>query len=172
MTGALYGVGTQEEAYRTWRVCGRSPMATVNELRRKGFHLTRDTIYAWMTKFSWKERADRAEAEERRVREAMGEEAAGLVADLERQKARYERFFDSLGEGVDNQGIYAYTTIIKAIVEAKKKAKPDLYAMTPLVMDRFVRFIKEHATPGERAVQDAVFALIDRFFEEVKPDGV
>jgi len=40
------------------------------------------------------------------------------------------------------------------------------------LMDRFVWFIREHATEKERAMQDAFFGLIGRFFEEVKPDGV
>ena len=75
---------------------------------------------------------------------------------------------------MDNPATYAYAMLVKTIAEVKKKAalKPDLYAITPVVMDRFVRFIKAHATEKERAVQHALFDLIDRFFEEVKPDGV
>ena len=175
MRGSRHATEAREEAYRSWRACGRSPMKAVLDLERKGFSIGRTAIQEWVRRFSWKERAARADAEEERAREAVGEETARLLADLERQRAKYERFFEGLEDGgVNNQAIYAYTILIKTIGDVKKKAavKPDLYAMTPVVMDRFVRFIKAHATEKERAVQDALFDLIDRFFDEVKPDGV
>ena len=73
MPGAPYRTETREEAYRTWRACGRNALMAVRDLEKKGLRINRNTISDWAVKFSWKARADRAETEERRAREAMGE---------------------------------------------------------------------------------------------------
>ena len=106
------------------------------------------------------------------AKDAPGDNSARLIEDLEAQKARYERFFASLGEEViDNQATYAYTSLVKAIADARKRAaeKPDLYAMAPLVMEEFVKFIKGEDHEKDKSVQRKIFDLIDRFFEQLKP---
>jgi hypothetical protein len=117
-------------------------------------------------------RASRRESEVRRTKEMTGDHAARLIADLEAQKTRYERFFESLGPDViDNQATYAYTSLVKAIADVRKRAaeKPDLYAMVPTVMEEFVKFIKAEGTEKDKAMREEVFDLIDCFFEETMP---
>ncbi|MDR2018557.1 MAG: hypothetical protein LBQ00_06780 [Syntrophobacterales bacterium] len=167
---------TIEAAYQTWRRSGQNVEMTLRELAKQGYTISKPTIYEWTEKYGWKDRATRAEIKEKEIADVAAIDATDqLIADLEKQKAKYDRFFDTLGDcGVDNQATYAYTALVKTISEVRKKAseKPDLYAMTPMVMDEFVKFIKAKATEKEKAVQETVFDLIDRFFEEVKPDGV
>jgi len=113
-------------------------------------------------------RALRQKAGERGAEGAAVDHSARLIEDLEAQKARYERFFASLNEEViDNQATYAYTSLVKAIADVRKRAseKPDLYAMAPMVMEEFVKFIKAEDREPDKAVQRKVFDLIDRFFE-------
>ena len=116
--------------------------------------------------------ASRKKTEAVRTKDVTNDHAARLIADLEAQKARYEKFFQSLGEDViDNQATYAYTSLVKAIADVRKRAaeKPDLYAMVPTVMEEFVKFIKAEDMEKDRTVQEKVFDLIDRFFEQLKP---
>jgi len=118
-------------------------------------------------------RVSRGKPGPERVKETGGDHAAQLIADLEGQKVRYERFFESLGEEViDNQATYAYTSLVKAIADIRKRAaeKPDLYAMAPTVMEEFVKFVKAEDPESDKAVQRKVFDLIDRFFERLKPE--
>ncbi len=179
MAGARFDDQSKQKAYNLWRKWGHNIEATVREMGKEGVPVTRQTIYLWMHRYRWKERAAGADNAERVARGGPDREGnTDLVASLEVQKAKYDRFFQSLGEeGIDVQATYAYTTLIKAIADARKKAsaKPDLYSMAPVVMDEFVRFIKGHAPVGSSAgesagVEQAVFDLIDRFFEEIKPE--
>lgn len=115
-------------------------------------------------------RATRNTAGQTGTKDAPGDHSARLIEDLEAQKARYERFFASLGEEViDNQATYAYTSLVKAIADVRKRAaeKPDLYAMAPMVMEEFVKFIKADDTENKISVREKVFDLIDRFFEVI-----
>lgn len=171
MANKSYTAEVREEAYRVWRECGQNYELTARELKKRGYLITRPTLYDWAEKYSWKERATRAETEEQKVKDTENiDKNAQLIADLEKQKAKYEKFFDGLGEvGIDTQATYAYTSLVKTIADIRKKAseKPDLYAMAPVVMDAFVKFVKN--TVSDKAHQDIVFDLVDRFFEEVKP---
>jgi hypothetical protein len=180
MTRIAHNTETREEAYRTWKASGQNVDRALKELKKGGFVLCRETLSAWRDRYAWKERAAGAEAREGKQKDGNADDTIRLIADLESQKARYERFFQSLDEtGIDNQATYAYTGLVKAIADIRKKAaeRPDLYAMAPLVMDEFVRFIKARTPPGSEAAEEArareiVFDLIDGFFEELRPDGV
>jgi len=120
---------------------------------------------------------DTSKAGKRALRQKAGEQpgegaavdhSARLIEDLEAQKVRYERFFESLGEEVvDNQATYAYTSLVKTIADVRKRSteRPDLYAMAPTVMEEFVKFIKAEDTGQEITVRKKIFDLIDRFFE-------
>ena len=168
-TAARSDVEIREEAYRAWKECGTDVPRTVRELKKQGHTLDGKTIRAWRDRYGWKERVGTDESAPRAAKEEHN--AARLIADLETQKARYERFFQSLGdEGIDVQATYAYTSLVRAIADIRKKLaeKPDLYAMAPIVMDEFVKFIKGKGTEKDKVIQEGVFELIDRFFEEIE----
>jgi hypothetical protein len=49
----------------------------------------------------------------------------GLFNDLVEQKARYDRYFESLPDDkVDTQAMYAYTQLCKQLKELHKEIKP------------------------------------------------
>jgi hypothetical protein len=162
----------REEAYCAWRSCAGSAGKTVRALKEKGIGVDAKSVCRWRDKYGWNERARREDVEEK-IRGGTPEQddAARLIADLEAKKARYDRFFEGLGEnGIDVRATYAYTALVKTIADIRQKAarKPDLYAMTPIVMEGFVRFIK--ASNVGAGVRDGVFDLIDRFFDEIEPE--
>ncbi len=126
MAGRSFVAENRELAYTVWRECGQNMEMTLRKLRGEhGMKLSKPTLYAWREKYDWKGRAARAEAEERKaeaVRELSFEEK--MIADLVRQKEKYEQYFESLGASPpDNQATYAYTGIVKAIIDIKKKLK-------------------------------------------------
>jgi Holliday junction resolvase RusA-like endonuclease len=111
-----------ELAYTVWRECGQSPEETVRTLNSKhDFTVSRQTIYEWTEKFNWKERAARAEAEAQRATSATENLQIKFLADLVTQKERYDVYFTTIAPQIDNQAIYAYTNLVKAITEIDRK---------------------------------------------------
>ena len=122
MANRSYQADTREDAYKTWRECGQNVEQTIRSLSKKGYFITKPTLYDWIEKYSWKDRAARAEAEEQKGKEAMGNHDAKAITSLDAVRERYEKYFATLGDNVvDNQAMFAYTGIIKSISEIKAK---------------------------------------------------
>jgi len=123
MAGKSYIAENRELAYRTWRECGQNIELTLRTLKdRHGLPITKPTIYGWIEKYDWKGRAARAENEEIRATEAVVSDEARMVLDLEKQKTKYERYFDTLAEtATDTQAMYAYTNLVKTIIDVKTR---------------------------------------------------
>jgi transposase len=131
-------------------------------------------IQRWAEKYEWRKKKEERKREtlkaQAEVRSPVREK---ILLDLKKQKERYDKYFESLAENeVNTQATYAHATLCKTISDIQKDldSKPDLYRMAPIVMNEFVRFIKK--TVKEQTSQEMVFGLIDRFFDEIKPDGV
>jgi hypothetical protein len=122
MANRSYQAETREDAYKTWRDCGQNIEQTVAALAKKGYFITKPTIYDWMEKYGWKERAARAEVEEKKAIDITMNAEARAITSLEKVQERYEKYFETLGEGkIDSQAVYAYTGIVKSIAEIKEK---------------------------------------------------
>ncbi len=123
MAGKSYLAQNRELSYRVWRECGQNIELTLRTLKEKhGLPVTKPTIYGWIEKYNWKDRAARAENEERKATDAVVSDEARMVLDLEKQKTKYERYFDSLGEAAtDTQAMYAYTNLVKTIIDVKTR---------------------------------------------------
>lgn len=122
MARRSYMAETREEAYRAWRQCGQNVEMCLRELAKQGTTLTKPTIYEWMEKFGWKERAARAEAEEKKsagVGELSFDEQ--MLQALISQREKYEQYFATLTTQPDNQATYAYTNLIKTISDIRDK---------------------------------------------------
>ena len=125
----------QELAFRTWRACGQNIELTIRTLKRDhGLPISKPTLYDWIDKFNWKDRAARADAEEQKADDAQMSFEEKMLADLVKQKEKYERYFETLKEGVtDNQATYAYTALVRLIADIKKKTPdPAARAKKPL----------------------------------------
>ncbi len=118
-----YIAENRELAFKTWRECGENIELTIRTLKDKhALPVTKPTLYAWMEKFGWKERATRAQVEEQHAQDAVVSSEGKILTDLERQRQKYERYFDSLGErAVDPNATYAYNSLTKTIVDIKTK---------------------------------------------------
>jgi len=159
MAGKSYMAENRELAYRTWCECGQNCELTIRTLKdRHGLPISKPTLYEWIEKFNWKDRAARAEAEVQRVQDvaAIGSESR-FIADLEKQKTKYDRFFESLGDsGIDNQAMYAYNSLVKTIVDIKAKTaayKAELFVT--FLRDQIEWFSKHD--PGAVAVIEGNF---------------
>jgi hypothetical protein len=111
----------RELAYKVWVECGGNFSETERKLKRAdlGLPVSRQTLMSWAGKYDWKGRAARVEAEERKREAAVAED--GLVAALGKQKERYERYFDTMAEGVvDNQACYAFCGLVKTMIGVRR----------------------------------------------------
>ncbi|HEY3276390.1 MAG TPA: hypothetical protein VGJ94_07195 [Syntrophorhabdaceae bacterium] len=171
MSRKFYPPETIEMAYRMWRKCGRNVAMTIRELAGQGWKISNPTIFEWIEKYAWKERAAKAEGEEQEIKEAQCSALEKALLTLSRQQAKYEKWFEAAeATDIDPQVTYAYNSLVQMILKIDKqmKEKPDLYLMTSLVMEEFVKFVKAKTT--DKAARVSVFGLIDKFFDEVKPN--
>ena len=160
MAGKSYITETRESAYRIWREEGQNIERTIRAMKRDhGIPVTKPTIYAWIEKFNWVDRATRAETEEQRVKDVIVSDEGKILSDLERQKEKYERFFESLGETcIDNQAMYAYTNLVKTIADIKGKTS----ALKATLFLDFLRDLIEWLSKND---PDSV-AIIEKNFDD------
>jgi hypothetical protein len=123
MAAKSYIAENRELAYRTWRECGQNIELTIRTLKeRDGLPVTKPTLYDWIKKYTWKERAARAETEEQKAGDIQISFEEKMLADLVKQKEKYEKYFETLKEGTtDNQAMYAYTALVRLIADIQRK---------------------------------------------------
>lgn len=142
MAKKSYQEETREEAYRTWRKAGQNFAGTKRELDKKGYFITIPTLTDWAAKYGWKDRAARAEAEEQGMKDALTNRETKAILDLEKIKTRYEKYFESLGEGkIDNQAMFAYTGIVKSIEDVKVRAGTYKSAVFLIFMEDLIQYL-------------------------------
>ncbi len=157
--GKSYMAENREVSYRIWCECGQNVELTIRTLKERiGLSLTKPTIYDWIEKFNWKDRAARKDEEAQRVQNAAAVTDEGrMIADLEKQKKKYDRFFETLGDaGIDNQAMYAYNNLVKTIIDIKAKTaayKAELFVT--FLRDQIEWFSKND--PGSVAVIEGNF---------------
>lgn len=127
MKGKSASLEARETAFQCYRECGGGIEAAVRALKKKGYSISKPTLYDWIEKFNFKERLAAADEKMREAKDAGLTTEAALLADLKRQKDKYEKYFESLGNTIDNQAQYAYANLIKTIIDLIRKpvAKED-----------------------------------------------
>jgi hypothetical protein len=120
-----YTAEAHEVSYATWRQCGQNIEATVRELRKKGYLITKPTLCDWRDKFTWCDRAARAEAEEQKAGDAKISSREKALVSLRKRLQSYDDYLDSLpaGNHPDNQALFAYTNLVKTIGDIEMKAQ-------------------------------------------------
>lgn len=162
MANRSYQTETREDAYRAWRECGQNIEQTLGALKKKGYSISKPTLYDWIERYGWKERAARAEAEERKANDLSTNAESRALASLERVQARYEKYFETLGEGkVDNQAMFAYTGIVKSCAEIKAKIGAHKGAL-------FLEFLEDIIQYLGKNDPAALFAIERNFDDYVK----
>jgi flagellar biosynthesis/type III secretory pathway protein FliH len=168
MKGKSVFAESRELAFQCYRKTGGNVEAALRECEKEGLKLSKPTFYDWMEKYNFKERLKNADAVVGEAKDLDAHYREKILLDLKKQKERYDAYFETLSAAqVDTQATYAYNSLCKTISDVQKDldARPELYRMAPLVMDAFVQFVKQ--TVKEQPVQETVFGLIDRFFDEV-----
>ncbi len=122
MARKSYLAANREFAYRMWRECNQNVTRTLVRLREhpEGFPLTKPTLYNWMKEDKWEERAARAEAEERKVTDAVVGAEAKAIAVLTRVIGKMEEQLES-PSGIDPQMVFAYRNVVKTYMELQMK---------------------------------------------------
>lgn len=162
---------SRQLAFDIYKKCGGNVEAALRDLEKEGLKLSKPALYEWIEKFNFKDRLKNADAVTHEAADIKRQYREKILIDLKKQKDRYDKYFESLGENqIDTQATYAFNSLCKTISEVQKDidSRPDLFRMAPLVMDEFVKFVKKAVK--EQASQEMVFGLIDRFFDEVKPE--
>ncbi len=154
---------THEAAYQACKKAGFNMELAVRELKKTGYIISKPTLYEWMNKYNWKDRAARAEAEQQRTADVIAGAEDRAISGLEKLQQNYERYFDELspGDKLDAQDVHAYKGVITAIMEIK--AKTGAFKAT-----LFVDFMRDLIDWLSRNDPDTVAAIEKNFDEFVK----
>lgn len=111
----------RELAYKVWLKTSGNISETARILKSEhSWPVTRPTLTKWKEEHGWEERraAEKAQAERRKESSS----ANFLLDALIDQVVRYQKYFTSLGDkDVDNQATYAFTNLVKEIINIRKK---------------------------------------------------
>lgn len=152
MKGKSADLELRERAFRIYRESSGNKELTIKRLAEAGYRISKPTLYDWIGKYNFDERMTRADEKAREATDAALTTEARLLTDLHRQKEKYERYFEGLGATIDNQAQYAYTSLIKTIVDIKTRLGADKAAL-------FMEFIRDFIGYLSREDITAVGAL-------------
>ena len=124
MAKNTYSNEVKEQAFLFWYDT-RNDSEVVRLLLEMGYNITRTTIASWREKYSWQARAESIDAKKQAAQDKSVTFEESLFLDLQKQKERYDAYFDSLEAGeVDNQAMYVYNQILEKLLNLKNKVKP------------------------------------------------
>lgn len=113
----------RELAFEYWRRCGQNVDDTLTALKKeRGWPIARQTIYDWMARYNWQDRAARLQAEAEEMARAKLHGREKVLADLLNQKEKYEKYFnDQAATGqVDPKATFAYVGLCRMILAVQK----------------------------------------------------
>jgi len=163
-----YRVETIDLAFHIWRQLGRHFESAQKELERRGYVISKQTLYNWAKQYGWMERADRIDAEEAELKKKRVSARQRALQDLLKQKEKYDAYFEEI-ERPDHQAVYAYTNILKTIAEIEKSLHEtgDVLFSAPSVMEEFMKFLERKCK--DKALKEKIFNQIDGFLQEITP---
>ena len=147
MKGKSFIAENRELAFKRYCENGGNIEGTLRVLEKDGLKLSKPTFYEWLKKYNFEERRLKVDIERQKARDSQISFEEKMLNDLVRQKDKYEKYFDA-NDGLDNQATYAYTGIIKTIIDVKKKlAVSDVVkraeADKALTKEELLKMIKE-----------------------------
>ncbi len=156
-------------AYDIWRTCGQNLSECERLLKREhNFKVSRQTLTEWKEKYNWEDRAARADAEKIRQEEDISDGA--LLSALLGQKKKYEAYFENLPMGsIDNQAVYAYSNLLKKIVDIRPKGGEQVDVDRPKLfledLDFIAKTLKEIDPEGLKVLGRNIDVIVARFKE-------
>lgn len=124
MAKQQYSNEIREQAFLFWYDT-RNDSEVVRLLSNAGYSITRTTIASWREKYSWETRAESIDAKKQAAQDVSISFEESLLLDLQKQKERYDVYFDNLPSGkVDNQAMYVYNQLCEKLISLRSKINP------------------------------------------------
>ncbi len=124
MSNIQYSNEIREQAFLFWYE-ERNDSAVVRKLKEAGYSITRATVSKWKEKYKWEERASHIDIKKQTARDESVSFEESLILDLQKQKERYDVYFDSLEAGkVDNQAMFVYNQLCEKLINLRSKILP------------------------------------------------
>ena len=124
MSKTVYSNEIREQAFLFWYDT-RNDSEVVRLLSSAGYNITRATISSWREKYSWETRADSIDIKKQAAQDVSISFEESLLLDLQKQKERYDVYFDNLPAGkVDNQAMYVYNQLCEKLINLRNKINP------------------------------------------------
>lgn len=124
MTKNIYSNEIKEQAFLFWYDT-RNDSEVVRLLKNRGYNITRTTIATWRVKLDWNTRASNIDAKKQAAQDTTISFEETLLQDLQKQKERYDVYFDNLPAGkVDNQAMYVYNQLCEKLINLRNKINP------------------------------------------------
>lgn len=124
MAKNTYSNEIKEQAFLFW-YNERNDSEVVRLLKMAGYNITRTTIASWREKYDWQERAESIDIKKQSAQDVSISFEESLLLDLQKQKERYDVYFDSLETGkVDNQAMYVYNQLCEKLISLRSKINP------------------------------------------------
>ena len=124
MAKNIYSNEVKEKAFLFWYDT-RNDSEVVRLLKNRGYNITRTTIATWRVKLDWNTRASNIDAKKQAAQDTTISFEETLLQDLQKQKERYDVYFDNLPSGkVDNQAMYVYNQLCEKLISLRSKINP------------------------------------------------
>lgn len=124
MAKQQYSNEIREQAFLFWYDT-RNDSEVVRLLSGAGYNITRATISSWREKYSWETRAESIDVKKQAAQDVSISFEESLLLDLQKQKERYDVYFDNLPAGkVDNQAMYVYNQLCEKLISLRSKINP------------------------------------------------
>lgn len=124
MSKTVYSNEIREQAFLFW-YDSRNDSEVVRLLSGAGYNITRATISSWREKYSWETRAESIDIKKQAAQDVSISFEESLLLDLQKQKERYDVYFDNLPAGkVDNQAMYVYNQLCEKLINLRNKINP------------------------------------------------
>lgn len=125
MAKNTYSNEIKEQAFLFWYKC-RNDSEVVRMLKSAGYDLTRTTVASWRERYDWQQRTSNMDVKKQAAQDVSITFEESLFLDLQKQKDRYDAYFESLEAGeIDNQAMYVYNQILEKLLNLKNKVKPE-----------------------------------------------
>ena len=124
MSKTQYSNEIKEKAFLFWYDT-RTDSEVVRLLKSHGYNITRTTIASWRVKLDWNTRASNIDTKKQAAQDITISFEETLLQDLQKQKERYDTYFDNLPAGkVDNQAMYVYNQLCEKLINLRNKINP------------------------------------------------
>ena len=124
MAKQQYSNEIREQAFLFWYDT-RNDSEVVRLLSNAGYSITRTTIASWRVKLDWNTRASNIDIKKQAAQDTTISFEETLLQDLQKQKERYDVYFDNLPAGkVDNQAMYVYNQLCEKLINLRSKINP------------------------------------------------